>query len=128
MWLISGGAYQGKLEYILRRTGMSEKDVAEGEVCSIDELFKQPIVNHFHLWINRMLKENRDPYSLTDQIIDNNPSIIIVVNELGCGVVPMEPYDRRYREITGRICCMLAQEAKEVHRVMSGIGLVIKHD
>ena len=128
MWLISGGAYQVKLEYILTRTGLNEKDVARGLDCSLEELFKKPIVNHFHLWIDRMLREERDLYSLIDQIIEKNPSIIIVVNELGCGVVPVESYDRRYRETIGRVCCRLAQEAKEVHRVMSGLGMVIKHD
>jgi adenosyl cobinamide kinase/adenosyl cobinamide phosphate guanylyltransferase len=74
-----------------------------------------------------MLKEGEDIYSLVDRILANNPDIVIIVDELGCGIVPMDPYDRMYRELTGRICCKLAKEAKEVHRVISGIGMVIKH-
>ena len=35
--------------------------------------------------------------------------------------------DREYREAVGRLCCSLAREAVEVHRVVCGIGTVIKH-
>ena len=31
------------------------------------------------------------------------------------------------REKTGRICCRIAKEAGEVHRVVCGLGTVIKH-
>jgi adenosyl cobinamide kinase/adenosyl cobinamide phosphate guanylyltransferase len=74
-----------------------------------------------------MLKEEQDIYTLVDQILAINPEIVIIVDELGCGIVPMNPYDRRYREQTGRICCKLAREAEEVHRVICGIGTVIKY-
>ncbi len=126
MWLISGGAYQGKLHYALMLTGRKEKDVADGKDCSIQELLKKPVVNHFHLWIERMLKEEKDIYSLVNQMIEHNPNIVIIVDELGCGIVPIDPYERIYREVTGRICCHLAKMAKQVHRVSCGIGMVIK--
>lgn len=127
MWLISGGSYQGKLLYGLSLTGIRTKDVAEGGECSLEEMMEKPMVNHFHLWIDRMLKEGSDIHALLDRILYSNPDIIILVDELGCGIVPMDAYDRNYRETTGRICCRLAKEAKEVHRVICGIGTVIKH-
>jgi adenosyl cobinamide kinase/adenosyl cobinamide phosphate guanylyltransferase len=127
MWLISGGAYQGKLKYALERTGINESEATEGKDCSLQELLEKPLVNHFHLWIDRMLKEEQDINILLVRILARNPEIVIIVDELGCGVVPMNPYDRRYREMTGRICCKLAKEAEEVHRVICGIGTVIKH-
>ena len=127
MQLISGGAYQGKLDYALALTGRKESDVADGMVCSMQELLEKPLVNHFHLWIDRMLKEEQEVTTLVDQIMEHNPGIVIIVDELGCGIVPMDPYARKYRELTGRICCRLAKEAEEVHRVICGIGTVIKH-
>lgn len=127
MWLISGGAYQGKLKYALERTGINESEAVDGKDCSLQELLEKPLVNNFHLWIDRMLKDEQDINTLLDRILARNPEIVIIVDELGCGVVPMDPYDRRYRELTGRICCKLAKEAKEVHRVICGIGTVIKH-
>ncbi|MFT4146243.1 MAG: bifunctional adenosylcobinamide kinase/adenosylcobinamide-phosphate guanylyltransferase [Mobilitalea sp.] len=128
MWLISGGAYQGKLSYVLELTGLSRENIADGKVCSLQELYEKPIMNHFHLWVDRMLKEERDVFLLVDELLQHNPEIIIITNELGCGIVPMEAYDRRYRELTGRVCCRLAKDAREVHRVICGIGTVVKHD
>lgn len=61
-----------------------------------------------------------------DDVLAENPEVILIVNELGCGVIPMEVFDRRYRELVGRTSCELAQKAKEVHRVVCGVGTVIK--
>ncbi len=127
MWLISGGAYQGKLEYVLNKKQISFVDIIEGENCAFQDLLEKPLVTHFHLWVKRMLLEKKDVAALVDQIIQKNPEIIIIVNELGCGIVPIDAFDREYREITGRICCRLAKDATEVHRVACGIGMVIKH-
>ena len=38
-----------------------------------------------------------------------------------------EYINRAYREKTGRVCCQAARRASEVHRVVCGIGTVIKH-
>ena len=46
--------------------------------------------------------------------------------ELGNGVVPMEAFDRRYRETVGRICCNIAKQAEEVIRIVCGIPIVLK--
>lgn len=127
MLLITGGAYQGKMEYALTIKKIDKKDVLDGEICEFEELLEKPMVTQFHLWIKRMLSQEKDVNELVEQIIQRNPEIIILVNELGCGVVPVDAFDRNYREITGRICCRIAKEAKEVHRVMCGIGTVIKH-
>lgn len=127
MWLISGGAYQGKLTYVLKLTGLSEENVADGKSCSLQELYEKPIMNQFHLWVDLMLKEEKDVYALVEELLQHNPAIIIITNELGCGIVPIEAYDRKYRELTGRVCTRLAKAANEVHRVICGIGTVIKH-
>lgn len=128
MWLITGGAYQGKLDYALKKTKMKIEDTIDGASCSMGELIRKPLVNHFHLWIKRMLEEKQDIRVLVEQIKEENPNLVIITNELGCGIVPVDPFDREYREETGRVCQILANEAKEVHRVVCGIGMVIKDD
>ena len=59
-------------------------------------------------------------------LLKKNPEIIIVTNELGCGVVPVERKDRIWRETTGRVCICLAQAADEVIRVICGMGMKLK--
>lgn len=127
MVLITGGSFQGKLEYALHITDITKEDIIDGATCEIDDLTLKPLVNHFHLFVHRMLLDSRDVYELLEQIINKNPDMVIIVDELGCGIVPIDPFDRKYREITGRICCKIAKEAKEVHWVNCGIGMVIKH-
>lgn len=130
MRLITGGAYQGKLEYALTISGVQKTEIVDGAVCSEEEMWIKPLINHFHLWIKRMLLEGKNAEEM-DQILQQiwtkNPDVIILVDELGCGIVPMEAFDRNYRETTGRLCTRIAKEAEEVHRVICGIGMVIKH-
>lgn len=127
MWLITGGAYQGKLEYTRKVTNIKAENIIDGSTCEWDQLRKASLINHFHLWIKRMLEEEKDVYELVDQVMRENPTLVIIVDELGCGIVPMEAFDREYRETVGRVCCRIAKRAEEVHRVMCGIGMVIKH-
>ena len=127
MLLITGGAYQGKLKYAIEKSGLKESDIADGTTCSEHEILEKPMVNHFHVIIKRLLEEGKDTEELINQILKLNPNIIIIGDELGCGIVPIEEFDRNYREITGRIYCKLAEHSSEVHRVICGIGMVIKH-
>ena len=71
------------------------------------------------------MMEKKEEWSLA-RLKEQNPEIILVTNELGYGVVPVDRFDREYRERTGRICCEISKEAKEVPRVICGIGTVIK--
>ena len=61
-----------------------------------------------------------------EELLQKNPEICIVTNELGYGVVPIEPFDRKWREKTGRICTELAAKADSVTRVVCGIGILLK--
>ena len=48
------------------------------------------------------------------------------MDEVGGGIVPVDPEDRIYRELVGRAGQRLAKEAEQVHRVLCGIGVRIK--
>lgn len=128
MVLITGGSFQGKLDYALHYSGLSSDDVIEGELCALDNLNAVKILNNFHLLVKRLLIENIDVNLFVDQLIQKNPDIIIIVNELGSGIIPIDSFDRKFRETTGRVCCKIVKQTKEVHRVVCGIGMVIKND
>ena len=51
---------------------------------------------------------------------------MLITDEIGYGIVPTDAFYREYRETHGRVCTQIAAEAKEVHRVICGIGTVIK--
>lgn len=52
--------------------------------------------------------------------------VVIVTNELGLGIVPENRLARHFRDIAGRANQRLAEQANEVHFVISGIDMRIK--
>ena len=89
-------------------------------------MFQARAVNRFHLFVRRSVEEGRDLSDFADTLKKRNPSLIIVKNEIGCGVVPMDPLERKYREQDGRLSEKLAAHCDTVVRVICGIGQVIK--
>ena len=79
--------------------------------------------------MRRLLQEGKEQYvreQLIPKLLQENPRIVLVTNELGYGIVPIDPFDRSWRELTGRICTELAEHADEVIRVVCGIPVVLK--
>jgi adenosylcobinamide kinase/adenosylcobinamide-phosphate guanylyltransferase len=125
MKLVIGGAYQGKLSYASEKYGITEW--TDGRSCSFDDIFCCSGIHHFHEYVRRALEEDRDLTELDRELEEKNKELVIVSNELGYGVVPVDAFDRRFREAHGRICCRLAAASDEVSRVICGIGTVIRH-
>ena len=125
MILVTGGCFQGKTAYACETFGIQKTDAADGMTCSLEEIYTAKLLYHFHEYIRRLMELGQE-FSV-EQLLEMNPDIVLVTNELGYGVVPVDKFDRAYREKTGRVCCKVAKEAKEVHRVVCGIGTVIKH-
>ena len=52
--------------------------------------------------------------------------VVMVTNELGLGLVPQEASARRFRDSGGQLNQQVAEEADEVHFVISGVPVRIK--
>lgn len=130
MILVVGGAFQGKLEFArtLKRGGVMLERILDGENLDESRIASADVVNRFHLYLRLLLKQGRDVMEAVQSLLRQNPDVILVAAEVGCGVVPMDAFDRQYRETVGRVCCMLAKEARAVYRVTCGIGVPIKEE
>lgn len=124
MELIIGGAYQGKRAYA--EALYREMQWIDGSSCSLEDAFCAKGMDHFELFIKRILKEEGSGVHIADVLIEKNPEIVLISTELGYGVVPVDKFDRIYREEVGRICTKLAAFSTKVHRVVCGVGMVIK--
>ena len=130
MKMIIGGAYQGQIEWAQEQY----KDInwINGETCEFSEVFTCQGILNFHAYMKRILQEEPDIVSesklqiLAELLIEKNPDIIVVSDEIGCGLVPIDAFERQYREQTGRICTELASYSEQVVRVVMGIGTIIK--
>ncbi len=133
MILVTGGVCQGKCKIAKALFWQERKEHRDGEPVladenaqSVQELFHADVVLQFHLWIRKWMEEHRDPYDMTNNILKKNPNVIITLAQVGCGVVPIEAFDRQYRETVGRIGCLLAEQAREVYLVSCGLARQIK--
>ncbi|MSS62490.1 bifunctional adenosylcobinamide kinase/adenosylcobinamide-phosphate guanylyltransferase [Velocimicrobium porci] len=132
MEFVIGGAFQGKLDYVKEHYSITEADIIDGKTGVLDitqwEKGKNEIkaINNFHLFLFRWLKEEYPIERLVEQILEKWEDMIIISTEIGYGIVPMDALERKWREKTGRICCMLAKRADKVTRITCGIGTVIK--
>lgn len=128
MRLIIGGAHQGKLQALLAQTGWKPEELLDGQTCSLSEIPVSKGINRLHRLIFRLLGENRDAAAWIGDFLEENPDAVLICDEIGCGIVPIQPMEREYRETVGRICCGLAAKASQVQRVFCGIPMVIKGD
>lgn len=120
--LMIGGRGQGKRELALQMFYLLDEEIVEGAVCDLPELTSCRAVNDLHLLTRRLLQQGKSVTDLLPMLRDK----IIICDELGCGVVPVERDLEDWREFTGRLCCDLAAEADVVIRVLAGIPQVIK--
>ena len=54
------------------------------------------------------------------------PDAIVICDEVGSGVIPVEKSEREFREAAGRACCELARNAESVEIVRFGLARRIK--
>lgn len=124
MEMIIGGAFQGKT--ILAKAEHPEISWIRGEEADREAVLRAEGILEFHEFIRKELKEGKEVGNLAAELISKNPDVILVSDEVGYGVVPIDAFDRRYREAVGRVCTELAGFSGKVTRVVCGIGTVIK--
>ncbi len=133
MVLITGGAFQGKLDFAVEKTGLSRDSFLDGRTCSPEDIRKTAGIFHFQDYVKMVMSRDKDggngddfPDKMASELISLCPELVIVTDEIGCGIVPMDRDDRRWRETVGRVCTKLAAFSSEVYRVSCGIGVCIK--
>lgn len=105
---------------------MTENQMPEKQSTGHSPVGSQLIVNHIHRYVREQLQQGKDPEAAILTFLGEYPDCIMICDEIGNGIVPMEAEERIYRERTGRILEQLAAQADEVVRVVCGIGLKIK--
>lgn len=108
MILIIGGAYQGKAAYAGERYP------------------GKPVLYNFHLKVLEKLEAGEEILPWVQAQLPLWRDSVIICDDISCGVVPMEPLNRKWREETGRALTLLSQTAGEVVRVFCGLGTKLK--
>lgn len=129
MILVIGGSCQGKRQICRQLAGIEEnlyrERLADGKTDTPETALQRPYAAAYHLFLRQVLERGENPEDYTKKVIAASPEIISM-DEVGCGIVPVDRKEREYREAAGRCGQLLAAEAKEVYRVICGISQQIK--
>ena len=112
--LITGGAFQGKNEF------------------AKNEFPQYPVLSDIHLLIREELSKDMEEADVEREIFSKmeeaalSGNIVAISDDIGYGIVPLDPFERKWREVTGRIVSDIAKEAACFFRVTSGIGERLK--
>lgn len=100
---------------------------------SIDEAgdrFGAIVLDCLTLWLsNLMLAEGhvgRESAELLRACLSSPATVVLVTNEVGCGIVPENELARRFRDAAGRLNQQIAASASEVYWMVFGVPLRVK--
>jgi len=138
MVLIFGGAYQGKLDYALEKYNLNENDVYRCKADNID-MPQNKIIYEIDKWVLALIKTGCNGELLREKLIHFvgavcdrprantvRPYEIIICNDISCGIVPVDPDLRMWRETVGRLLADLSKISDGVVRLFCGIPTIIK--
>ncbi|MDO4803591.1 MAG: bifunctional adenosylcobinamide kinase/adenosylcobinamide-phosphate guanylyltransferase [Lachnospiraceae bacterium] len=111
MIFVTGPMYSGKRRYIKLALRLSDAEFEERTAWNVEELLRGKVWDENELLV------------LADKLAQKD---IVIANETGCGVVPLDKSERERREWSGRLACMLAERADTVIRVVCGCPQILK--
>ena len=124
MILIIGGAYQGKLDYAKAAFSLAPEDIFACTGTEID--FSKSCVNALEEFCYACIQHNIDPIEYVKAHREDWQDSILICNDLSSGVVPIDPVQRQWRHVSGRLCQYLASEARQVSRIFCGLEQRLK--
>ncbi|MCL2750295.1 MAG: bifunctional adenosylcobinamide kinase/adenosylcobinamide-phosphate guanylyltransferase [Coriobacteriia bacterium] len=114
MILIIGGIGSGKRSFVMQELGYAEADI------SADPLDSSPVLYGLQ---NLIRKKGALSDELKAQLLNKK---VVICDEMGSGVVPLDEQERNWRDEVGRAQVSLAAEASMVIRLVCGIPQIIK--
>jgi adenosylcobinamide kinase/adenosylcobinamide-phosphate guanylyltransferase len=115
------GASWGLVEEPLELAGAIRANAAEGTTLLVDCLT---------LWLSNLIHHGRDDEAETSALIETLAvvpcGVVLVSNEIGMGLAPMNALGRDFRDAQGRLNQRVAAMADHVEFVAAGLPLVLK--
>ena len=125
MNFIIGGAYQGKLNcarntFAVRDseifTCTEENGIEFGARC----IYK---IEEFTLWC---VRNGKDATEIFKENRNKGADSVLICQDIFCGVIPLGADMRAWRDMTGRLCAYLSEEATSVTRMFCGLEQRLK--
>lgn len=117
----------GKLAYAESLYGRPNC-VCDMEICDMDieSVRCADFIINLHMGVRRLLTQNISAEKFLAENMDILRGKVLIGDEIGAGVVPADPFERRWRDETGTLYQALAKEADIVDRVWAGLPMRLK--
>lgn len=124
MRVIIGGAYNGKRQYVKENLlGKTTHEWFEGELPNSEET--HIVLAGLEQWMAQFEGDEDRAIQLVVESLEGRNSIVILT-DIGRGIVPIERKDRELRDRCGRLYQRLIEDAEEVIQIWYGIPKIIK--
>ena len=84
------------------------------------------LIINLHCGVKNLLKKNINVLDFFTSKIEILKNSVLIGDEISSGVVPVDKFERLWRDETGKLYRFLAQEADIVDRVFAGLPLRLK--
>ena len=139
MHLIIGGRHMGKLEYARGIYGNAPVcDLSSEPLSAFEEkIIAARIIVNLQDGVRRLLEKEKEKENLGEgmekpardffvSLLRQTKGKVLIGDEVGSGIVPVDPFERLWRDETGLLYQALAAQADVVDRVWAGIPCRLK--
>jgi len=128
MYFIFGGMAQGKLKFAIDKykQNLGIYDLKKSSIFDITFENQETIIN-LQDGVAELLRAGINPNDYLEKNIDKFNNKVLIGNEIGCGIVSMDAFEREWRDETGRVYQFIASHAQIVDRVWAGMGMNLKN-
>ena len=123
MTIYLGGFGHGQAALCEKETGLRPVACEHDPAAALTA----PAIADLHRLIRAILDRGGDAQAFVRRLLAENPDAVLTCDEIGAGIVPLDPAERRWREETGRALELLcADPGTRLVRVWYGLGEVLK--
>ena len=125
MHLILGGRYMGKRAYAESLYGPFRS------ICDLSREEPEAVADaaatiNLQDGVRTLLLRGADVRDFFGTRLERLAGRVLIGDEIGSGVVPVDPFERRWRDETGLLYQFLARESAIVDRVWAGLAVRLK--
>lgn len=129
MHIVFGGAFNGKREFVKGR--LTGEPVAWIEAAMPEHVSSFTVVAGVEIWIRQQLDQGKTEAEMMTEIqtallLNKNNRQVWILTDINRGVVPLDPIERKQRDVVGRLYQFLFKEAASITRIWYGIPEKLK--
>ncbi|WP_203248419.1 bifunctional adenosylcobinamide kinase/adenosylcobinamide-phosphate guanylyltransferase [Sporosarcina beigongshangi] len=128
MHVIIGGAHNGKRDYVNAMLASRKIEWLEGSILSDRQQLDTNqviVVAGIEKWLAETKLSEADAIDYVLAIVAGREAIVILT-DIGRGIVPIDAQHRKLRDACGRLYQRLMAEADEVTRIWYGLAQTLK--